>query len=62
LNPIIDAHGEGGGGWRSIKVDPPAKMFTKLVSKNAIKPEKGVPSLQYFHNAYIPSPQNLAKT
>jgi hypothetical protein len=25
---------------RGIKVDPPSKIFTKLVNKNAIKPEK----------------------
>jgi hypothetical protein len=38
----------GGGG---IKVDPPFKVFAKLVIKNAMKPQKDVPT-----------PQNLAKT
>jgi hypothetical protein len=35
LTVIIDAH-RGGG----IKVDPPSKIFAKLVNKSAIKPQK----------------------
>ena len=35
--------GSGVGGWGGIKVYPSSKIFTKLVNKNAIKPEKGVP-------------------
>jgi hypothetical protein len=34
--------GKGGGG---IKEDPFSKIFTKFFNKNAIKFEKGVPSL-----------------
>jgi hypothetical protein len=48
--PSIDAH-RGGG----IKVYPPSKIFAKLVNKNALKHQKGVPSPQNFHNPYIPS-------
>jgi hypothetical protein len=39
-------------------------MFAKLVNKNAIKPQKSVPSPKNVHNPYTvyhPS-QNLAKT
>jgi hypothetical protein len=32
---------------RRIKNVPPFIMFTKLVDKNAIKPEKGVPSPKF---------------
>ena len=35
-------------GW--IKVFPPSKFFAKLVNKNAIKHQKGVPSPKNFHN------------
>ena len=38
LLSTIDAKREGG------KVDPPSKIFTKLVNKNNIKPQKCVPS------------------
>jgi hypothetical protein len=41
----IDAHRGG------IKVyHPPSKIFAKLVNKNAIKYQKGVPYPQNFHN------------
>ncbi len=43
------------GGWGGIKVYPPSKIFAKLVNKNAIKHQKGVPSPKNFHNLYIPS-------
>jgi hypothetical protein len=39
-----------------IKVDPPSKIFAKLVNKNEIKPEKGVLSHKKFHNPCLPSP------
>jgi hypothetical protein len=54
---FIDAHrrgGEGEGVRGGIKVDPPSKIFVKLVNKNAIKPPKIVPVSQNFHNPYIP--------
>jgi len=38
-----------------IKVYPHSKIFAKLVNKNAIKHQKGVPSPQNFYNRYIPS-------
>jgi hypothetical protein len=38
-----------------IKVDPPFYIFTKLVTKNAIKTPKGVPSFQNFYNPHLPS-------
>jgi hypothetical protein len=41
----------GGGG---IKLYPPSKIFAKIVIKNAIKHQKGVPSPKNFHNPYIP--------
>jgi hypothetical protein len=53
----IDAH----KGVRGIKVDPPSKMFTKLVNKNAIKPKRGVPSPKKFAQPHIPSPQIFGK-
>jgi hypothetical protein len=37
-----------------IQWDYASKMFTKFVNKNAIKPEKGVPSAKKFHSPYIP--------
>ncbi len=37
-----------GRGEGVIKVYPPSKMFAKLVNKNAIKHQKGVPSPRYF--------------
>jgi hypothetical protein len=40
---ILKTAGGGGGG---------IKMFAKLVNKNAIKHQKGVPSPQNFHNPY----------
>jgi hypothetical protein len=36
--------GRGEGGEGGIKVYPPFKIFAKLVNKNAIKHQKGVPS------------------
>jgi hypothetical protein len=61
-----DAHGWGvgvggeGGEW-GMKVYPPFKFFAKLVNKNAIKHQKGVPSPKNFHNPYIPSLPNSGK-
>jgi hypothetical protein len=52
--------GEGGDG--GIKVYPPSKIFTKLVNKNGIKHQKGVPSPKNFHNPYIPPSQKVAKS
>ncbi len=50
------------GGWGGgIKVYPPSKIFAKLVNKNAIKHQKGVPSLQNFYNPYIPSLPKFGK-
>jgi len=40
-------------------VSPLSEIFAKLVNKNAIKHQKGVPSPQNFHNLYIPSLPNL---
>ncbi len=54
----IDAHR---GGWGGIKVYPPSKIFAKLVNKNAIKHQKGVPSPKNFHNPYIPSLPKFVK-
>jgi hypothetical protein len=48
--------GSGVGGWGGIKVDPSSKIFTKLVNKNAIKPEKGVPSFKFLKTPIYPSP------
>jgi hypothetical protein len=46
---IIDADRGGGEGRRGgIKVYPPSKIFAKLFNKNAIKHQKGVPSLPKF--------------
>jgi hypothetical protein len=50
-----------GGGEGGIKVYPPSKIFAKLVNKNAIKHQKGVPSPQNFHNPYIPSLPKFGK-
>jgi hypothetical protein len=41
---------------------PPSKFFTKLVSKNAIKPQKGVPPYKKFTIFINPSPNFFAKT
>jgi hypothetical protein len=64
--------GCGGGGVEEVRGDksgPHSKMFTELLNKNAIKPEKGVPSLPKFlqplctlppeiwQEPYGPSPQ-----
>jgi hypothetical protein len=54
-------HTGGGGGEGGIKVYPPSKMFSKLVNKNAIKHQKGVPSPKNFHNPYIPSLPKFGK-
>ncbi len=53
--------GEGVRGLGGIKVYPPSEIFAKLVNKNAIKHQKGVPSLQNFHNPYIPSLPKFGK-
>jgi hypothetical protein len=42
-------------------VYPPSKIFAKLVNKNAIKHQNGVPSPQNFHNPYIPSLPKFGK-
>jgi hypothetical protein len=42
-------------GGRGDKGYPPSKFFAKLVNKNAIKHQEGVPSPQNFYNPYIPS-------
>jgi hypothetical protein len=42
-------------GVRGIKVYPRSKIFAKLVNKNTIKPQKGVPHPKNFHNPLIPS-------
>ncbi len=42
----------GGGGREIEREDPPSKIFAKLVNRNAIKPQKGLPFLS----------QNLSKT
>jgi hypothetical protein len=51
----------GGGVRGGIKVYPPSEIFAKLVNKNAIKHQKGVPSPQNFHNPYIPSLPKFGK-
>jgi hypothetical protein len=43
-------------GFKGIKVDPPFKIFIKLVNKNAIKPEKGIPSFKFLKTPIYPSP------
>ena len=55
----IDAHRGGEGGEGGIKVYPPSKFYAKLVNKNAIKHQKGVP--KNFHNPYIPSLPKFGK-
>jgi hypothetical protein len=40
-------------------VYPPLKIFAKLVNKNAIKPQKGVPSLKNFHNPLYTLPPKI---
>jgi hypothetical protein len=43
---------------RRDKSDPPSAIFANLVNKNAIKPQKGVPSpKKIFHNLYPPFPK-----
>jgi hypothetical protein len=42
-------------------VYPPSKIFAKLVDKNAMKHQKGVPSPKNFYNHYIPSLPKLGK-
>jgi hypothetical protein len=54
----IDVHRGRGGG---IKVYPSSEIFAKLVNKNAIKHQKGVPSPQNFYNPYIPSLPKFGK-
>ncbi len=54
--------GEGGWGvWGGIKLYPPSKIFAKLVNKNAMKHQNGVPSPQTFHNPYTPSLPKFVK-
>jgi hypothetical protein len=36
-----------------MKVDPPSNIITKLLNKNALKPEIGVPSPKNFHTRYV---------
>jgi hypothetical protein len=36
-------------------------MFAKLVNKNAVKPQKDVPSSYNFHNPFIPSLPKFGK-
>jgi hypothetical protein len=50
-----------GGGVRGYKVYPPSEFFAKLINKNAIKHQKGVPTPQNFHNPYIPSLPKFGK-
>jgi hypothetical protein len=52
-------HTEGGEG--GIKVYPPSEIFGKLVNKNAIKHQKGVPSPKNFHYPDIPSLPKFGK-
>jgi hypothetical protein len=54
--------GGGEGGRGGIKVYPPSKIFAKLVSGNAIKHQKVVPSQKNFTTLLYPPSQNLAKT
>jgi hypothetical protein len=43
-------------------VDPPSKIFPKLLNKNAIKTPKGVPSPKNYNNPYyIPSLTKFGK-
>jgi hypothetical protein len=44
-----------------IKVYPSSKTFSKLVNKNAIKHQKGVPSPKNFYNPYLPSLPKFGK-
>ena len=46
---ILDAH-------RGIKVYPPSEIFGKLVNKNAIKHQKGVPSHPNFSQPFYTLP------
>ncbi len=41
---------------------PPSKIFAKLVNKNAIKHQKGIPSQKNFHNPLLPFPQKFGNT
>ncbi len=51
--------GEGVKGVRNIKVEPPSKCFTELVTKNAIETKKGVPSSQIFTTLKYTPPRKL---
>jgi hypothetical protein len=47
---------------KGIKVDPPSKIFTKLVNKNAIKPEKvNLPPQKNFTTSIYPTPETWQK-
>jgi hypothetical protein len=43
-------------------VYPLSNVFAKLVNKNAIRHQKGVPSPEIFTTPIYPTSQNLAKT
>jgi hypothetical protein len=43
-------------------VDPPSEIFSKLVDKNALKHQKGVPAPKKFQTPNFSSPSNLAET
>jgi hypothetical protein len=51
----------GGGVRGGIKVYPPSKILAKLVNKNAIKHQKGVPSQKNCQNHYKPSLPKFGK-
>lgn len=45
-----------------VNIIPPQVNFKTLVNRNAIKPEKGVPSPNNFHNPFIGTlPQKFGK-
>ncbi len=46
----------------TVGVYPPFKIFAKLVNKNVIKHQKGVPSPQIFTTPIYPPSQKVAKT
>ena len=58
---VVPKHRCTQGGWGGIKVYPPSEIIAKLVNKNAIKHQKGVPSQKIFYNPYIPSLPKFGK-
>jgi hypothetical protein len=42
-------------------VYPPSEIFAKLVNKNTLKRQKGVPSPKNFYNPFIPSLPKFGK-